>query len=61
MTRRQLRREIKELKERVAQLENKYLDLYGQVILLKSEFEEAIMEGANYTIAERKLRRLTRS
>ncbi|WP_338601407.1 hypothetical protein V6M85_00040 [Sulfolobus tengchongensis] len=55
-----IRKQIRELQQRVNQLETKYLDLLQQYIILRKEFDEALMEGANYAVAEKKLRRLVR-
>ncbi|MEM1813948.1 MAG: hypothetical protein QXE04_01520 [Thermoplasmatales archaeon] len=44
----------------MTQLETRYLDLLEQYIMLRKEFEETMMEGANYVIADRKLKRLMR-
>ncbi|WP_338601318.1 hypothetical protein AAGT10_15045 (plasmid) [Sulfolobus tengchongensis] len=41
-------------------LETKYLDLLQQYIILRKEFDEALMEGANYAVAEKKLKKLVR-
>lgn len=60
MGRGQLRREIKELRHRQTELEQKYLDLLGQVIILKRELDEVLQDASLNAIMEKKLKRLTR-
>jgi len=55
-----IRKQIRELQQRVNQLETKYLDLLQNYIILKNEFNEALYEATHYAIVERKLRKLVR-
>ncbi|WP_338604948.1 hypothetical protein V6M85_14005 (plasmid) [Sulfolobus tengchongensis] len=53
-------KQLKELQQRVAVLESKYLDLLQNYIILKSEVDEALLNASHYIIAEKKLRKLVR-